>query len=101
MTAPAGWIRPEAEDSLVFRSFFRAGFECATGYNRHGEWIDQVAATEHDRHVDEDYRRLREVGIAAARDAIRWPLVDLGRGRYDFSSVAPFLRSSRENGLGE
>jgi hypothetical protein len=86
-------------NDLVFRSFFLGGFECATGFNRHGEWIDQVAATKHDLHVDEDYRRLREVGIAAAREAIRWPLVDLGRGRYDFSSVAPFLRSSREHGV--
>jgi hypothetical protein len=83
----------------MFRSFFLAGFECATGYNRHGEWIDQVAATGHDLHVDDDYRRLREVGIFAAREAIRWPLVDLGRGRYDFSTVAPFARASRENGI--
>lgn len=83
----------------MFRSFFLAGFECATGYNRHGDWIDQVAATGHDLHVDEDYRRLREVGIFAAREAIRWPLVDQGRGRYDFSSVAPFIRASRENGI--
>ena len=39
----------------MFRSFYLAGFECATGYNMHGEWIDQIAATEHDRHVDADY----------------------------------------------
>jgi hypothetical protein len=83
----------------MFRSFFLAGFECATGYNRHGEWIDQVAATQHDVYVDEDYRRLREVGIFGAREAIRWPLVDQGHGRYDFASVAPFIRASRENGV--
>src|SRR5215213_2830325 len=83
----------------MFRSFFLAGFECATGYNCHGAWIDQVAATNHDLHVDEDYRRLREVGIFAAREAIRWPLVDRGARRYDFSTVAPFLRASRENGV--
>ena len=40
----------------MFRSFYLAGFECATGYNMHGEWIDQIAATEHDLHVR---RRLR------------------------------------------
>jgi beta-glucosidase/6-phospho-beta-glucosidase/beta-galactosidase len=77
----------------MFRSFFFAGFECATGYNALGEWIDQVAATHHDTHVEEDYRRLHEVGIFAAREAIRWPLVD-GGGKYDFSSVAPFLQAS-------
>ena len=78
----------------MFRSFFFAGFEGATGYNRHGEWIDQIAATHHDMHADEDYRRLAEVGIFAAREAIRWPLVDR-RGRYDFSTVRPFVEASR------
>ena len=74
----------------MFRSFYLAGFECATGYNMHGEWIDQIAATEHDLHVDADYRRLADVGIRAVREAIRWPLVDRG-GRYDFSSAEPFV----------
>jgi hypothetical protein len=77
----------------MFRSFYLAGFECATGYNMHGEWIDQVAATEHDLHVDADYDRLAEVGIHAVREAIRWPLVD-HRGRYDFSSVEPFVKAA-------
>jgi beta-glucosidase/6-phospho-beta-glucosidase/beta-galactosidase len=81
----------------MFKSFFFAGYECATGYNRNGEWIDQVAATHHDLHVDADYRRLRKVGLHAAREAIRWPLVDLGGGRYDFSSVDPFLEASLKN----
>jgi beta-glucosidase/6-phospho-beta-glucosidase/beta-galactosidase len=80
----------------MFRSFFFAGFEGATGYNQRGDWFDQVAATCHDRHADDDYRRLAEVGIHAAREAIRWPLVDRG-GRYDFSSVKPFLDASRRH----
>lgn len=80
----------------MFRSFFIAGFEGATGYNERGEWIDQIAATHHDRHVEADYRRLREAGIFAAREAIRWPLVDRN-GRYDFCSVRPFVEASRRN----
>ena len=40
----------------MFRSFFFAGFECATGYNAIGEWIDQVAATHHDKHAEPDYK---------------------------------------------
>lgn len=79
----------------MFRSFFFAGFEGATGYNMHGNWMDQIAATHHDTHADADYRRLHEVGIFAAREAIRWPLVDR-RGRYDFSSVRPFVEASRK-----
>lgn len=83
----------------MFRSFFFAGFECATGYNAHGHWIDQVAATYHDQHADDDYRRLRDVGIFVAREAIRWPLVDQGSGRYDFSSAQPFVDASRKYGI--
>ena len=82
----------------MFSSFFFAGFEGATGYNQRGEWIDQIAATHHDRHADADYRRLRDVGIFAAREAIRWPLVDQ-RGQYDFSSVRPFVNASRKYGV--
>jgi hypothetical protein len=80
----------------MFDSFFFAGFEGATGWNRHGVWIDQVVATEHDRYADEDYRRLREVGLLAAREAVRWPLVE-GRGGHDFATVLPFCRASRRH----
>lgn len=90
------WIHTSS--SPMFRSFFFAGFEGTTGYNIHGEWVDQIAATHHDRHAYGDYRRLSEVGIHAAREAIRWPLVDQ-RGKYDFSSVRPFVEASRAHNV--
>ena len=34
---------------MRFQSFFLAGFEGSTGINRHGQWFDQVEATQHDR----------------------------------------------------
>jgi hypothetical protein len=79
----------------MFRSFFFAGFECATGYNAVGDWIDQVAATHHDQHADADYRLLDGVRIYAAREAIRWPVVDQN-GRYDFTTVEPFVRAAEK-----
>src|SRR5688572_13594029 len=82
----------------MFNSFYLGGFECATGYNMHGEWIDQIAATEHDLHCDADYARLEEVGIHAVREAIRWPLVDRNV-RYDFTSVEPFMAATRRHGF--
>ena len=82
----------------LFDSFFFAGFEGTMAINRHGDWIDQIAATEHDRHADDDYRRLREVGLLGARDSIRWPLVDQ-RGRCHFSSAKPLLEASRRHGI--
>lgn len=80
----------------MFSSFFLAGFECATGFNRKGEWIDQVAATRHDRQIDEDYRLLREVGIHAAREGVRWPLVQT-RSQFNFSSVDLILKAARKH----
>jgi hypothetical protein len=83
----------------MFRSFFLAGFEGSTGYNRSGQWFDQVVATGHDETFEQDYRNLVELGIHAARETIRWPLVDQGRGRYDFSTVCPFVEAARRNNL--
>jgi hypothetical protein len=77
----------------LFPSFVVAGFECSTPINRYGRRIDELALTQHDRHVRQDYRLLRELGILAARDGVRWNLIDR-RGRLDFSSVLPFLAAA-------
>src|SRR3954453_21249347 len=97
-SALANWPTRKRKGWSMFHSFFFAGFECATGYNSSGNWIDQVSATHHDKHAEEDYRRLHDVGIYAAREAVRWPLVDKA-GRYDFSSVEPFLQASEKYGI--
>jgi hypothetical protein len=78
----------------MFRSFYMAGFECATGYNRNCHWIDQVEATQHDLFVDADYARLHALGIRTVREAVRWPLVDRS-GACDFASVKPMLAAAR------
>ena len=83
----------------MFKSFFQAGFEAATGYNRHRQWIDQIAATQHDLQIDDDYRRLREAGLLTAREAVRWPLVDRGSHRYDFSSLSSFFAAAEKYGI--
>lgn len=80
----------------MFRSFFLAGFEGSTGYNRHGEWFDQVVATGHAHNVEADYRDIAAHRLHAARESVRWPLVDQ-RGRHDFSSLAPFVEAARRN----
>jgi beta-glucosidase/6-phospho-beta-glucosidase/beta-galactosidase len=81
---------------MLFNSYFLGGFECTTGFNREGDWIDLIDETWHLRRADGDYRRLGEVGIRAVRDGIRWPLVDKGRGLFDFSSVEPLVRAARK-----
>lgn len=81
----------------MFRSFYMAGFECATGRNVHGEWIDQIHATEHDVSADADYELLERVGIHCVREAVRWPLVDRA-GDYDFSTLKPFIAAAKRRG---
>ncbi|MCQ4190191.1 glycoside hydrolase family 1 protein [Methylocystis suflitae] len=83
----------------MFQSFFLAGFEGSTGFNRHGEWFDQVVATGHDANVDADYADIARLGLHAARETVRWPLVDC-RSRYDFSSLEPFIEAANRHGVG-
>jgi len=82
----------------LFRSFFIAGFESATGLNQRLQWIDQISATEHDRRIDRDYAMISKIGIHVARDGVRWPLVDTGR-KYNFSSLDLLLSASEKHGV--
>lgn len=82
----------------MFRSFFLAGFECATGYNKRGQPIDQICATQHDRYLEDDYARLAKLGILTVREGISWRHADL-KGQYDFSYLDQVIRASRKFGI--
>jgi beta-glucosidase/6-phospho-beta-glucosidase/beta-galactosidase len=77
----------------MFPTFFMAGFECSTFVWKDGQRKDYVAITGHDRRFEEDYDRVLKLGIGVVREAIRWPMVDRGRGRYDWSSVDPLIEA--------
>lgn len=70
----------------IFPTFFMTGFECSTFVWKDRERKDYVAATGHDRHLAADYAAAMDLGIGVVREAIRWPQVDLGGGRYDWSA---------------
>jgi beta-glucosidase/6-phospho-beta-glucosidase/beta-galactosidase len=53
----------------------------------------------HDRWAARDNERLRSHDIRAARDGIRWHLIERKPGRYDVSSVLPVIRAARETGM--
>jgi hypothetical protein len=76
----------------LFRSFFLGGFECSAHRRADGRRLDLIAATRHDALAEQDYRQLAGHGIRAARDGVRWHLVEAGApGRYDWSSFLPML----------
>jgi hypothetical protein len=87
-------MRDSSDCQALFPTFFMAGFECSTFVWKDGARKDYVALTGHDRHLQDDYRRVEELGIGVVREAIRWPMVDRGGGKYDWSTVDPVLEAA-------
>ena len=75
------------------------GFECSTFFRRNGKRLDLVASTQHDQFCRKDYLRLQSQGILAAREGIRWHLIEKSPGQYDFTSVMPMVRNAAELGI--
>src|SRR3954447_22745753 len=83
----------------LLSSFWMAGFESATHVSRTGQRLDMIAATQHDRWVDDDYARLRQVGVRTVRDTVRWHLVEQPGGVFDFASLDSMLASAQRHGI--
>jgi beta-glucosidase/6-phospho-beta-glucosidase/beta-galactosidase len=76
-----------------------AGFESSCHINRNRQRLDMLAATQHDRFVEDDYARLREIGITSVRDTARWHLIERTGQELDFSSIQPMLDAARRHGM--
>ncbi len=83
----------------MFNSFFLGGFECSTHKRADGIRLDLIALSGHDVQAAGDYGRLAAHGLEAARDGLRWHLVERRRGIYDWSSLLPQLRAARAAGV--
>lgn len=81
----------------LFPTFFLSGFECSSFKWGAVGRRDLTRELQHDTHADGDYAMLARLGIAVAREGIAWPVVDKGDGRYDFSSIDPFLDAQRRH----
>jgi beta-glucosidase/6-phospho-beta-glucosidase/beta-galactosidase len=79
----------------IFPTFFISGFECSTFLWKDKGRRNLIEETQHDRFVMEDYKLLRDWGIAVSREGIPWPLVDK-KGVYDFSCIDPMIRAMKE-----
>src|SRR5438477_10196706 len=86
-------------NNRLFKSYLMGGFECSTHRRRDGRRLDIIAATGHDRHAGEDYKRLADEGMLTARDGLRWHLIETTSGRYDFSSVEAQIHAATDNGV--
>jgi len=83
-------------DHALFGSMLLGGFECAAQQLRSRRRLDICHSSGHDRRAAEDYRLLHAHGMAAARDGLRWHLIETRPGRYDWSSFLPMLRAARD-----
>ncbi|MFN8558695.1 MAG: hypothetical protein U0531_15605 [Dehalococcoidia bacterium] len=99
-----GYVQPTMQTPSVpppprlFRSFWIAGFESASHINRFGARLDMIGGTQHDVQADHDYALLRALGISAARDGVRWHLIERPGG-FDFRSLAPMTAAARRHGV--
>src|SRR5215207_1157888 len=78
-----------------FESFVIAGFECSSHRRRDGQRLDLLRATGHYPLARSDYRQVAALGLRAARDGVRWHLIESRRGYYDWSSFLPMLDAAR------
>lgn len=83
----------------LFEGFFLGGFECACQRLQDGRRLDLTASTRHDELVRDDYTRLRELGMTAARDGVSWVQSEKSFGNYDFTRAAPMIGAARETNL--
>ena len=83
----------------VFKSFFLGGFECSTHKRADGIRLDLVALTGHDVQAARDYALLAHHGLMAARDGVRWHLIERRRGAYAWGSLLPQLKAARAAGV--
>lgn len=79
----------------IFPTFFISGFECSTFLWKNKERRNLIEETQHRKHAQEDYKMLRDLGIAVSREGIPWPLVDK-RGQYDFSLIDPMIEAMNQ-----
>jgi beta-glucosidase/6-phospho-beta-glucosidase/beta-galactosidase len=80
----------------IFPTFFISGFECSTFLWKYHGRRNLTVETQHHTHAAEDYKMLRDLGIAVAREGIPWPLVD-NKGVYDFSCIDPMIDAMNEH----
>lgn len=76
-----------------------AGFECADQQNAFGERVDLIKLTGHDRFINEDYQRLKSIGITTVREGIRWSFVEKSPYNYDWTQVEEIIINAANHNI--
>lgn len=84
---------------IALNSFMMGGYECADHINRMGIRINLQKLTQHDIRVDEDYKRLKKLGILVVREGICWSEVEKEPFVYDFSRLIAFYEAAEKYGI--
>lgn len=84
---------------MGFQSFMQAGFECSCHRFPDGRQLDLLASTGHAKWASQDYAAIAALGLRTARDGVRWHLVCPAANTYDWSSLLPMTRASRDSGV--
>jgi hypothetical protein len=96
--APAG--EPEhRRRSPLFEGFVLGGFECSDHRLADGRRLDLLASTCHDRFVEQDYARLRRMGMTACREGVSWVRSEPRQHQYEFGSVLQRVRAAERLGV--
>lgn len=83
----------------LFSSFFMAGYECADHLNCYGNRVNLLQLTQHDVQVRNDYRILKQLGIATVREGICWSAVETQPYRYNFNEAERRIAAAEEYGI--
>lgn len=75
---------------------FLGGFECSHHRLASGRRLNLIHATRHAEFADQDYARLRAMGMTACRDGVNWVECEQ-RGQYDFTSAQGRLLAARRH----
>jgi len=88
-----------ALNSNPFKSFLMGGFECADHQNAFGNRVDLYKASGHELYLEEDYDRLRQLGIKTIREGIRWSAVETKPYQYDWAEVERIIKVSESRNI--
>ncbi len=88
-----------AINETFFKSFMMGGFEAACHINGQGRRLDMIGQTQHDIQAEQDYALVKSQGIQTVRDGVRWPLIEIKPGVYEFSSLEPMAEAAQKQGM--